>query len=113
MRGLLLVAVYITCHILNATTNNIKAIISSLELSSYEVWEVLDQLINNYDKQLPLGLKLNLLALENSFISHLLWAENSNLELIESSITKNITGRLVKRVIHQGAYALHFLAQKL
>jgi hypothetical protein len=62
---------------------------------------------------MPLGLKLNLLALENSFVSNLLWTDNSNLELIQSSVTKNVTGRLVKRVIHQGAYTLHFLAKKL
>jgi len=113
IRGLLLVSVHITCHILNATINNIKTIITSLELSSYEVWEVLDHLINSYDKNMPLGLKLNLLAVENSFVSHLLWNNSSNLELIQNGVSKQLGGRLVKRIIHQGAYSLHFLAQKL
>lgn len=61
---------------------------------------------------MPLSLKMNLLGLETSFISHRLWKEVSNLKCIQKNIT-NIGERLTKRVIHQGAYTLHFLSKKL
>lgn len=62
---------------------------------------------------MPLGLKLTLLTLETSLVSNLLWTDITNVELIESTVSKNQTNRLTKRVLHQGAYTLHFLVKKL
>jgi hypothetical protein len=59
---------------------------------------------------MPLSLKINLLTLETSFISHRLWNDEDNIELLRAG-KKNV--RLNKRVIHQGAYIISFLSKKL
>jgi hypothetical protein len=74
-RACLLMSVYATCHILNASTNDLQIPIEELGLSVLEVWNGLDVLLN-YDRQMPSVLRMILLNHENSFISHRLWQDN-------------------------------------
>jgi hypothetical protein len=58
--------------------NDIRIAMKNLQLTEYEVWEVLDFIINSFERNMPLSLKMNLLGLETSFISHRLWTDISN-----------------------------------
>ena len=60
---------------------------------------------------MPLALKLTLLSLETSFVSSRLWNSYSNIEFFLSDTEHK--SRLVRRMLHQGAYTLHFLTRKL
>lgn len=110
-RTLLLVSVYVVCHVLNTSTNDIEIPIELLQLQHLSVWEVLDQMINTFDRNMPLSLKLNLLTLETSFISSRLWVNQDNVFSIKTGKSQNT--RLIKRVIHQGAFILSALSKKL
>ena len=81
-KALLLISVYSVSHVLNATTHDISVSMEFLELSEYQVWEALDQMINSFDKNMPISLKITLLTLETSFVSSKLWKNYDHIELI-------------------------------
>lgn len=58
---------------------------------------------------MPLSLKVTLLNLEISFVSHRLWVDYDHVEHISNGIECQ-DSRLIRRVLHQGAYTLHSIA---
>jgi hypothetical protein len=68
-------------HILNAPLNDISTAITTLGLAELEVWQGLDAFLN-FDKSMPLGLRLHLLSIETSFINSRLWRSEELVEVI-------------------------------
>jgi hypothetical protein len=99
------------CHVLNASTHDIKIPMEFLDLGEYEVWEALDRVINTFDRNMPLSLKIALLNLETTFVSHRLWTHLDHIDLLTAENANQ--SRLMRRILHQGAYVLHFLSKKL
>lgn len=71
--SLLLVSTHLAAHILNSPIKEMNGgLFEEIGVSELEVWQGLDLLLN-FDKAMPVGLKLHLLAVETSFISQKLW----------------------------------------
>lgn len=67
------------------------------------MWEGLDWLLN-FDKSMPMGLRLHLLSVETSFISGRLWGNGGLVEAVGEEWGKGEgRHRLLKRVTHQAA----------
>jgi hypothetical protein len=78
---LLLISSHLPLHILNAPLNDISTAITTLGLAELEVWQGLDAFLN-FDKSMPLGLRLHLLSIETSFINSRLWRSEELVEVI-------------------------------
>jgi hypothetical protein len=79
--ALLLLSAHLALHVLNATQCDLSGPMGTLELAEVEVWEGLDWLLN-FDRSMPVGLRLHLLSVETSFISSRLWRSPELVEVV-------------------------------